>query len=131
MHCRFDPNQGRTTLCCLYIPVFCSLLCCVTRSTHIRIGELANCLNSVLVVVKRMHRSLPLVPLDSCPTTAACSFAVSQTSELALRTSWVPMYHQQQNKSYPKGVYMLISKLYPILAITFGYVIMSKQIRYG
>ena len=21
MHCRFDPNQGRTTLCCLYVAV--------------------------------------------------------------------------------------------------------------
>ena len=40
-------------------------------------------------VVIRMYRSSPLVPLDSCLTAAAClssacSFAVSQASDLAL-----------------------------------------------
>ena len=45
-------------------------------------------------VVIRMHRSSPLVPLDSCLTAAAClssacSFAVSQASDLALLYSWV------------------------------------------
>ena len=39
MHCRFDPNQGRTILCCLYVAECRSYLCCVTGSTHIRMGE--------------------------------------------------------------------------------------------
>ena len=40
MHCRFAPNQGRTSLCCLYVAVYGSWLLCVTRSTHTRMGEL-------------------------------------------------------------------------------------------
>ena len=42
----------------------------------------------------RMYRSSPLVPLDSCLTAAACfssacSFAVSQASDLALLVGYV------------------------------------------
>ena len=43
------------------------------------------------------------------------------------------MYHQQQNKRYPKGVCLLISELHSILAvaiylhiINYGYVLMCK-----
>ena len=43
-----------------------------------------------------MHRSSPLVPLDSCLTAAAClssacSFAVSQASDLALLVGYVTL----------------------------------------
>ena len=68
---RFDLNLERTTLCCLYVAMCGSYLRCVTRSTHIRIGEL-----TVRIVfpnvAARMYRSSPLVPLDSCLTAAAC-----------------------------------------------------------
>ena len=48
MYCRFAPNQGRTSLCCLYVAVYGSWLRCVTRSTHVCIihGGV-NYLNSV------------------------------------------------------------------------------------
>ena len=44
----FAPNQGRTSLCCQYVAVYDSWLCCVTRSSHVCIihGGV-NCLNSV------------------------------------------------------------------------------------
>ena len=47
-----------------------------------------------LTVAIRMYRSSPLVPLDSCLTTAAClssacSFAVSQASNLSLLVGYV------------------------------------------
>ena len=47
-----------------------------------------------LTVVICMYRSSPLVPLDSCLTAAArlfsaCSFAVSQASDLALLVGYV------------------------------------------
>ena len=47
MQCRFAPNQGRTSLCCLYVAMYGSWLRCVTRSTHVCIihGRV-NCLNS-------------------------------------------------------------------------------------
>ena len=35
MHCRFAPNQGLTTLSCLYVTVCGSMNRCVARSTHI------------------------------------------------------------------------------------------------
>ena len=43
-----------------------------------------------------MYRSSPLVPLDSCLTAAAClssacSFAVSQVSDLALQVGYVAL----------------------------------------
>ena len=47
------------------------------------------------------------------------------------------MYYQHQNKWYPKGVYLNISKLYSILAVAnllahiLVYVLMVKWIRYG
>ena len=47
-------------------------------------------------------------------------------------------YHQQQNKWYPKSVYLPISKLHSLLAVanliahlTYCYVIMGNYIRYG
>ena len=89
IHCRFAPNQGRTTLCCLYVAVYASWLRCVTRSTHVCIihGGV-NCLNSVpyrcfqwTAVWLQLHASLVHV--------SACSFAVSQESELALLVGYV------------------------------------------
>ena len=101
MHCRFAPNQGRTSLCCLYVAVCGSsfavltgVLMCVSY-----MGELTVWIVFPTVAV-RMYRSSPWVPLDSCLTAAAClseslvhvsacSFAVSQASDLALLVGYV------------------------------------------
>ena len=77
MHCRFAPNQGRTSLCCLYaavcvlyvapgFAVLPEVLMCVSY-----MGELIVCIVFPTVAI-RMYRSSPLVPLDSCLTAAAC-----------------------------------------------------------
>ena len=91
----FAPLQGRTTLCCLYVVVYGSYLRCATRSTHVCIihGGV-NCLNSVpyrcytyrhwfhwTAVWLQLHVSLVHV--------SACSFAVSQASDLALLVGYV------------------------------------------
>ena len=71
MHCGFNPNKGWTTLCCLYVDVCGSYLRCVTRNSHIHMGELTVWI-VLPTVAMRMHRSSPLVPLDVCLTAAAC-----------------------------------------------------------
>ena len=93
MHCRFDPNQGWTSLCCLYVAVYGSLLRCFTKSIHIRMGELIVWIVFSTVAI-RMYRSSPLVPLDSCLAAAAClssacSFVVSQANDLTLLVGYV------------------------------------------
>ena len=56
MHCRFPPNQGRTTLCCMYVAVCGSQLFCDTRNTHIFIYGGVNCSLSLLdVCIDQRH----------------------------------------------------------------------------
>ena len=71
----------------------CMLLCAVPSFTvlpcmYSYMGELIVLIVFTTVAI-RMYRSLPLFSLDSCLTAAAClssacSFAVSQASDLAL-----------------------------------------------
>ena len=61
---------------------------------YVFIHEGVNSLNSVPYRCLHMYRSAPLVQLDSCLTAAAClssacSFAVSQVSDLGLLVGYV------------------------------------------
>ena len=71
MLCRFAPNQGRTSLCCLYVAVCSSQLRCVTRSTHVCIihGGVI-CLNSVPY---RCYTYVQIIAIGSIGQLSDCS----------------------------------------------------------
>ena len=95
MNCRFDPNQGRITLCCLYVAMCGSKLRCVTMQEHSYLN--GGVLNVQIVFPAAdilMYRSSPLVSLDNYLNTATClfikcPFGVSQASDLTLLVGYV------------------------------------------
>ena len=89
---RFQPGSDNFVLCvCCCVWFLASL--CYQGYSYIHVEELTVWIVFPTVAI-HVYKSSPLVPMDSCLTAAAClssacSFAVSQASDLALLVGYV------------------------------------------